>query len=258
MLQKIGCIAVSTFRESVRSKILYSVFFFAVIVCAAASAFGKVTIGEQGQVVQNFGLFCCSLFSLAFVVISGSLLFAKEVSRRTIFTILARPVRRFEIVAGKWLGMLITASTLVALMATALAAYVRFVFDLDPMPIFAAAYFIFTEIMIVCALVMLFSSIVVTPLLIGVFASAIFLAGRSSTYIDQFTNSGNHSAVVAVVLETFNRLLPNLELLAVSDRLSDGSALGISYYLFAFAYALGYSLLILIVSSLIFARREFN
>ncbi len=186
MIQKIRSIALNTFRESMRSKILFSVFFFAVIVCAAASAFGKVTIGEQGQVVLNFGLFCVSLFSLAFVVISGSLLFAKEVSKRTIFTILARPVRRSEIVVGKWLGMLITAGALVVLMSVALGLYIQLFFNIDPLPIAAAAYCIMMELMIVCALVMFFSSLVVTPLLIGVFSASIFLAGRSSSYILQF------------------------------------------------------------------------
>ena len=258
MTAKIFTIALTTFRESMRSKILYSVLVFAVLVCAAASAFGKVTIGEQGVVVENFGLFSTSLFSLAFALISGSVLFAKELSKRTIFTILARPVRRLEIIIGKWLGMVVTAGFLITLMASALAVYVSFIFQLNSAPIFSAAFFILTELMIVCALVMLFSSIVVTPLLIGVFSLGVFLAGRSASYILQFIDSNSAEALVTPILRVFHMLLPKLELFAVSDRLVDGVVLDTQYYLSGFGYALGYSLVTLIVASGIFQLREFN
>ena len=105
---------------------------------------------------------------------------------------------------------------------------------------------------------MLFSSIVVTPLLIGVFSLGVFLAGRSASYILQFIDSNSAEALVTPILRVFHMLLPKLELFAVSDRLVDGVVLDTQYYLSGFGYALGYSLVTLIVASGIFQLREFN
>lgn len=258
MLRRILTIALNTFRESIRSKILYSVICFGVLVCGAASAFGRVTIGDQGLVVETFGLFCTSLFSIIFSLISGSMLFAKELSRKTIFTLLARPVRRYEILVGKWLGLFLTSGCLVMLMGGALALYTSLVFGRDSLPIFHAGFFMLAELLIIGSLIMFFSSLVVTPLFIGLFSLAVFLAGRSASYILQLIHPDQSDLTLSPILQTFYTILPKFEFLAVNDRLVNGEQLSSGYYLSALGYSLGYSLIVLVVSSLIFSRREFN
>jgi len=81
-MMKILYIGINTYRESVRSKILYSLIFFAVIVVCVSAFFGSVTIGDQVKVIKDFGLFAISLFSAAYAVISGSALLSKELSKK--------------------------------------------------------------------------------------------------------------------------------------------------------------------------------
>lgn len=258
MFRRIFTIALNTFRESVRSKILYSVICFGILVCGTASAFGRVTIGDQGLVVETFGLFCTSLFSLLFALISGSMLFAKEISKKTIFTILARPVERHEILVGKWLGLFLTSGCLVMLMNGALALYLGAVFTIETLPVFYAGFFMLMELLIVCSLVMFFSAIVVTPLFIGLFSLAVFLAGRNASYILHLTGADQDGSPLSLILSVFHSILPKFEFLALSDRLINGEVLGAGLYGAAFSYTIGYSLVVLVISSLIFSRREFN
>jgi ABC-type transport system involved in multi-copper enzyme maturation permease subunit len=258
MLQRVFILALNTFRESIRNKILYSVIIFAVLVCAAASAFGRVTIGDQALVVVNFGLFCTSLFSVAYALISGSSLVAKELAKRTIFTLLARPVARYEILIGKWLGLLVTASTLVVLMIAALAIYAQSVFGFSALLLFEAGFFIILELIIVCSLIILFSSLVVTPLFIGVFSLALFLAGRNSSSILQMIEQSAQGTLSESLLRLCYTLLPKFELLTMSDRLVAGELIGINQYYYGFCYTLGYSIITLVIASAIFKRREFN
>ena len=258
MIHRIYAIALNTFRETVRSKILYTVLFFAVAVCAAASAFGRVTIGDQSVVVITFGLFCTSLFSVLFVMITGSALFAKEISRRTIFTLLARPIMRPEFIIGKWLGLWSVATLLIVLMALSLAVYGELFFSFPAKIVCSAAIFMIMESAVISALVMLFSALVVTPLFIGVFSLSVFLAGRSASSILSYLSDPALSDFGRKILEWCYIVLPKLELLSMSDRLVAGQELEISYYIYSLAYSIGDSALILLCAMIIFNRREFN
>jgi Cu-processing system permease protein len=258
MLHRILAIAQNTFRESIRSKVLYSVIFFTLLVCIAASAFGRVTIGNQELVVLNFGLFCISLFTILFVTISGSSLVAKELNKRTIFTLLARPIARYEILVGKWLGLFLTATTLIVMMSSALAFYIWLVFASNISIIFSAMLFIIIELMIMCSLILLFSSLVVTPLLIGIFSFALFLAGRSASYVLSLAENSTANSISQWLLRVCYAILPKLETLAISDTIVAGELISAQYYLYSLSYAIGYSVLVLILAALIFKHREFN
>ena len=86
-LDKVMNIALNTVRETIRSKILYSLFFFLILLLAVSAFFGTVTIGDQEKVIKDFGLFALSLFSVLYAVISGSLLLAKELQRKTLYNL---------------------------------------------------------------------------------------------------------------------------------------------------------------------------
>lgn len=258
MISRVYAIALNTFRETVRSKILYTALFFAIAVCLAATAFGRVTIGDQSLVVVTFGLFCASFFSVLFALITGSSLFAKEISRRTIFTMLARPITRVEFIIGKWLGLWFVTSVLIVLMTVLLALYSKIFFSFSCLIIVQAAFYMILEALIICSLVMFFSSLVVTPLFIGVFTFAVFLAGRSTTSILAFISDPNITSSSRRLLEWCYLILPKLELLAVSDQLVAGQDFQLSYYIYSLGYSIGDSALILICAMIVFNKREFN
>lgn len=255
---KIAVIAMNTFRESVRSKILYSTLFFALLLVGLSAFFGSVTIGDQVLVIKNFGLTSISLFSVAFAVISGSALLQKELSRKTVYNILAKPVSRAEFVLGKYFGMVATVALLVALMGAALSLFVSIFegrFDL----LLCAGYgYTLLELLIVCAAALLFSSIVVTPLLSGLFTFGIFLAGRSVGYLLFFLTSADEHSLHSILFRTLYWLLPRLDVLNIGNDIVYGASIDKTNFIWSLLYALGYSGIMLTLATAFFSRREFN
>ena len=125
-IEHILAIAIATFRETLRSKVLYLVMVFMVIIVGVSSLFGAVTIGDQVKVIKDFGLAGISLCSVLFTILSGVSLLHKEIHRKTIYNILSKPVYRYEFLVGKLLGLCATSAILIMCMGVLLAGYLSF------------------------------------------------------------------------------------------------------------------------------------
>lgn len=257
-MSHVASIALNTFRESVRSKILFSIFFFAIVLVLVSALFGTVTIGDQVKVIKDFGLLSVSLFSVSYAVISGSSLLYKELAQKTIYNILAKPVHRWQFLLGKYLGMLMTVGVMVALMGLALSGFVMLFEGRLDVLLFQAYLFILFELAIVCAATIFFSSIVVTPILIGLFTFGVFLTGRSAEYLLYFVKEGSITGVLASVLEALYVIMPHLDILNPSNEIVYGDIVSLEHTLYAAAYSAGYAGALLMLANWIFLRREFN
>ena len=257
-MQNVSTIAINTYRESVRSKILYTLFVFAAILVLISALFGSVTIGEQVKVVKDFGLFSISIFTIAYTVISGAALLHKELSKKTIDSILSKAVYRWEFLLGKYLGILMTLFVMIILMGIALYGFSLMFEGGDNLLLFQAYYYQFLELLIVCAAAIFFSSIVVTPLLSGLFTFGVFIAGRSIPYMLYFVETGDVKGITASLLKFLNLVLPNLDKLNVSNEVVYGYSMSSSHMLWSGLYAITYSIVLLVLAVIIFRRREFN
>src|ERR1700733_7097601 len=115
-------VAVNTFRESVRDRVLYNLIFFALVMIAAAVIVGKISIGVEHEVIINLGLTAISLFGLVMAIFIGVGLVYKEIEKRTLYSLLAKPVRRWQFLTGKYAGLLLTLVVNTAFMTLGLAA----------------------------------------------------------------------------------------------------------------------------------------
>jgi ABC-type transport system involved in multi-copper enzyme maturation permease subunit len=251
-------IALSTYRESIRSKILYSILVFAVLVVGASALFGSVTIGDQVKVIKDFGLFALSLFTVLYCIISGSSLLYKELERRTIFNLLSKPVRRWEFLTGKFLGIFATAAVLLLFMGIAFTGFVAIFEGTGSLMLFLAYYHLLLELLIVCASVIFFSSVVVTPLLIGIFSFGLFLAGRSTALLLYFIEKEIVTGLGAYLVKALYWLLPHLNIININDALVYNLEISLLQTVWATIYAVTYSAALLLLGQAIFQRREFN
>src|ERR1700752_4585153 len=105
MRARIAHIASNTFREAVRDRVLYNLIAFALLLSAAAILVGQVSIQIERLVVINLGLTAVSLFGIVIAIFIGIGLVSKEIDKRTLYTVLSRPVRRWEFIAGKFFGL---------------------------------------------------------------------------------------------------------------------------------------------------------
>src|SRR5580658_7171400 len=122
-----GVVAVNTFREAVRDRVLYNLIFFALMMIGAAIFVGQISIGIERLVIINLGLSAISIFGLVMAVFIGVGLVYKEMEKRTLYSLLAKPIRRWEFLVGKFAGLLLTLVVNTALMTLGLAAALLYV-----------------------------------------------------------------------------------------------------------------------------------
>src|SRR6201993_327992 len=105
MNARIVHIASNTFREAVRDRVLYNLIGFALLLSGAAIFVGQISIDIEKLVVINLGLTAVSLFGIVIAIFIGIGLVSKEIDKRTLYTVLSRPVRRWEFIVGKYFGL---------------------------------------------------------------------------------------------------------------------------------------------------------
>ncbi len=257
-MKKILSIAKNSFLEAIRSNILWSVLLMSLIIILASVAFGSVSVGEQFRVVKSFGYFMISFSGVIISIISGVTLFQKEISQKTIYNILSKSVSRTQFLLGKFLGLWITSNFLVALMMLILQGILLPIEGkLDPL-FFHALWCMSWEIAIVSALTVFFSTMAVTPVLPGLFSLAVFISGRSISYLSNYliNKEGTNTLTISVV-KILDTILPDLQSFNRYDDLVYGIGLGSNEAGFMIIYAVSYCGLVLVLSGLVFRRREF-
>ena len=178
-MSRIVHIAANTFREAVRDRVLYNLIAFALLLSGAAILVGQISIDIERLVVVNLGLTAVSLFGVVITIFIGIGLVSKEMEKRTLYTLLSRPVRRWEFIVGKFLGLtgtLFVNTFFMAIGVFAALLYVSHKFQSSDAWILVALFFIVLQFLILCSLALLFSSFS-SPLLSAVFAFSLFVIG---------------------------------------------------------------------------------
>lgn len=256
-MHQVYIIAQNTFREAIRSKLLYVLFAFVVLLIVVAALFGSVSIGDQLQVIKNFGLFSLSLAGTLYVTIAGSTMLYKEIQRRTIFNVLARPVTRGQFLLGKFFGMVLSVFLLLIVMGGALVVFARALQGEFDWYLLQAIGFLFLEATLICAVTIFFSAIVVTPLLVGLFSFGVFLAGRSAEFIRLFADQST-STILRGLLEGLYYITPHFDRLFIADQMIYGIPLLPGQAMLSTLYVVLYCTALLAGSILFFHRRQFR
>ena len=181
-------IATNVFRESVRDKVLYNLVLFAVLLMGASFLIGQLTAGQDIKIIKDLGLAATSVFGLFIAVFIGIGLVSKEVERRSIYSLLAKPIERYQLVLGKYAGLLLTLAVNMAVMAAALYVVLgvmrwfapeNMLKGLDAPAIdpamLKADLLIFMELAVITAIAVFFSTFS-TPILSATFTFGLFAA----------------------------------------------------------------------------------
>src|SRR5262249_7793434 len=241
MNSRIYYIATNTFREAVRDRVLYNLIAFALLLTGSAVLVGQISIDIERLVVINLGLTAVSLFGIVIAIFIGIGLVSKEIDKRTLYTVLSRPVRRWEFIVGKFFGLagtLVVNTFFMAIGVFGALLYVAHKFSAADLSILAALYFIVLEFLIICALALLFSSFS-SPLLSAVFAFSLFVIGSFADDLRGF--AGLTTGVTRWLATGAAYLVPNFSALNVISAVAHQQAVGTSLILQNTLYALFYS-----------------
>jgi ABC-type transport system involved in multi-copper enzyme maturation permease subunit len=262
-------IALNVYRESVRDRVLYNLVFFALLLIGASIIIGQLTAGQDVKIIKDLGLAAISLFGVFIAIFIGIGLVSKEVERRSVYALLAKPVRREQLVLGKYAGLVLTLLVNVAVMVAvwyAVLAYMGWVTPeplklawaapaTDPRMLIAVAL-IFIELMLVTAIALFFSTFS-SPILSAAMAFALYAIGHLSP---DFKNLGPllESRAVGIVAETLYYVLPNLAAFDVKAEVVHARPLATSYVATTAVYGLAYISALLFAAMAIFSRRDFR
>ncbi|HMI92694.1 MAG TPA: ABC transporter permease subunit [Polyangiales bacterium] len=114
-MRPVFAVAINTFREAVRDRVLYGVLGIATAVLLFTLVLAQVSLDQQLRIVLDVGLASISLFSVLVAVFLGSSLLYKEIERKTLYVILPKPIRRYQFLLGKYCGIALTAFVFVAI-----------------------------------------------------------------------------------------------------------------------------------------------
>jgi Cu-processing system permease protein len=262
-------IAVNVFRESVRDKVLYNLVFFAILLIGASYLLGQLTAGQDVKIIKDLGLSATLLFGVFIAVFIGIGLVSKEVERRSIYSLMAKPIHRHQVVFGKYMGLTLTLAVNVAIMAAALYAVLAYMswgvgadvqraWDapaMDP-AILKAIALIFVELMLVTAIALFFSTFS-SPMLSAAFAFGFFIVGHFSTDLRNFDQVVDSAAAVAVARGLY-WILPNLSAFDIKAQVVHAQPVPMGYMAFTIGYAMLYIGVVLTIATLVFSRRDFK
>ncbi|MBR4916420.1 MAG: ABC transporter permease [Fibrobacter sp.] len=263
-LKHIFIIAHNTFRESIRDKILYNIVFLAIALTLFSIVLGEWSVFDRAYVIKSTTLSVMSLSGLLISIFVGISLVQKEIQRRTVLTLLSKPISRVTFIVGKYFGLLAVVAVHLAIL-TVIYYVMLLLTNADPTAnLLLAIYLIFCEMAVVIAVALLFSSFSST-ILSALFTLGVYFAGHLSNqlleqvrFASRMGEMGDTStALFEKMAVVIHAVFPGLYRYNVTSYVVHGLALPDMYLFWNTVYALGYVGVFLGVASWWFSRRDF-
>jgi len=254
-MTRIWAIASNTFREAIRDRILYLLLVFALLFMGFSQILSLLTVGGEEKIIKDVGLACISLFGVLTSVFIGVALVSKEIERRTIYTIVSKPIHRYEFLLGKYFGLVLTLFVNTSVM-TAWYYLILFLKGFADPRLLLAIALIFMELLLITAFAILFSSFS-TPILSTLFSLSLYLVGHL-TWSLNLLQERLKGAGGRAICRFLYFALPNLEIFNVKAEVVHQLPIPATLPLWALLYLVGYGGAVLSAACLILRRRDFT
>ena len=266
-MRTISRIAVGVFRESVRDRVPYNLVLFAVLLIASSFLLGQLTAGQDVKIIKDLGLAATAVFGLFIAIFIGIGLVSKEVERRSIYALLAKPISRPQFILGKYAGLVLTLAVNVAVMTAALYAVLAYMTwtqsaalqaawdapGIDP-ALLKAVFLIFVELMLITALALFFSTFS-TPLLSAALTFGLYIVGHFNADLRNFEQVVD-SRAAAWLARGLYHVLPDLSAFDIKTEVVHGLPVPLGFVAMTTAYGLTYIAVLLLLATVIFSRRD--
>ena len=269
-LSRVQLVAWHVFKEGARDRVLFSVVGFAVLLFGASLLLGQLTAGQDLKIIKDLGLSVIEMSGVLMSVLIGVGLVAREIDKRSIYGLLARPVRRWEFILGKYLGLLMTLAGNLAVMSMALYAVLAWMHwtappmvrasweapALDPAMLIAVVL-IMAELAVLTAVALFFSTFSSSALWSTLFSLGVFVAGQFSSEL-RGLSSALGSRAAGVMGTVVGMVLPAFGAFDVKSQVVHGLPIPLEFFGLTLAYGVLYAAAVLAATIAIFNRREFQ
>lgn len=257
----VQAMAVNTFREVARDKIVYTFFVFAVVISFFGLALGSLSVGQDMRIILDLGMFGISIIGGIIAVFAGANLVYKELEKKTAYLIFTKPVAAWQFILGKYLGLSICLLLLVVAMALFLALTV---YIAEPSwPAFVeritwiglSLFLVYLELLLVIAAAEFFSTFS-SPIMSVVFTVSFWLIGHSAASLQELSKIFANPAAKSLSAALY-WALPDLQSLTRARSLiTYGKIPESEFTVYLAAYIVAYVIVLLVAAALISERRE--
>lgn len=253
-MRAIWILAMNTYKEVIRDRILYGLILFAILLIGISLALGQLSFAEQARISANFGLTAIHLTSVALAIFVGSTLVYKEIDKKTIMTILVRPISRLQFILGKSLGL----SLLILTMMAGLSLILCGIFFALGMPVDSRMLWVLLgllcEALILLGVTIVFSMFA-RPILVVCLSVGLFLIGHWQDSLAYFAKKSPEGGI-AVVYWICSHFLPNLEKVNWKDLVLYEQPLNPLIKAQAVGYSLAWYALCVCIATWIFRKKD--
>ena len=251
---RILAVAMNTFRESVRDKVLYVLLLFAAATILSSKALGYISVGQDIKIVVDISLASVCIFGAVIAVFVGTNLVYKEFDKRKLYTILSRPLWRYEFILGKYLGLALLITVVTVVMTAISAIYVLTLGGNVGSTFFLAALLIYWKLLLVTALSVLLSTLT-TPILGAIIVFSCYVLGHATGILVDLPNQFE-GTVAQKVMTGIYYVIPNLSNFDIRAEAANGVEVASSYIVWALAYGTMYTVLFLTIAALAFENKD--
>jgi len=249
-------IASNVLREVLRDRVLYLALLFAVVLLGATLLLPEVSAGSEGKILLDLGIALIGLFGLVVAVFVGTGLLNKEIEKRTVLVLMAKPMSRTEFIVGKHLGLSTVLAILVALMTAVFFVVMSWKqMDYPWGSLVVAAVYLLLELSLITAVAILFG-VFTSSLVATLLTFAVYFMGHLSQNLVTLSNTVETPGIQRLIQGLY-LIFPDLARLDLKNTAVYGSLPPTSTLLLNAGYGLIYIVLLLTLATLIFSRRQF-
>jgi len=249
-------IAMNTFREIIRDRILYGLVIFSLLLIGLSLALGQLSFTEQSRISANFGFTSIHIVAVILSIFIGSTLVSKEIDKKTIMTLLARPITRLQFLLGKSFGLLLVVVTVTTGLAIVLGGvFIGLGMDIN-LSFLVGLHGIMLEAMLLLGFALLFSTFS-SPILVVTFSLSIFLIGhwtQSLLFLAEKGKSEEFKSIAKVIYRAF----PDLEIFNWRSLVIYGDPAPLYEVAVASGYMLSWFSALLILSAIVVRKKDFG
>ncbi|HUF47938.1 MAG TPA: ABC transporter permease subunit [Vicinamibacterales bacterium] len=269
--RRIGLVAWHAFKEHVRDRVLYAIAGFAALLVIASILIGQITAGQDVKIIKDLGLAAIELSGILMSVFLGVSLVAREIERRSIYALLAKPLPRWEFIVGKYAGLVLTvvvnvvAMTLVFYLVLAWLGWtspenVRLSWARPAVDarLLVAIVEILAELTLLTAVALFFSTFSSSTLLSVALTLGLFVAGLLSHDLRAFGSLVDAPGAVSRVVVAVGWVVPAFSAFDHKGAIVSGLPVEAGRVWFNLLYAAAYSTAAVAAAVAVFSRREFK
>lgn len=251
---RVLAVAMNTFREAVRDRVLYVLLFFSAATIVSSKALGYISVGQDMKIVTDISLASVSIFGVLIAVFVGTNLVYKEIDKRTVYTILSRPIWRYEFLLGKYCGLAILIAVVTFVMTSVSAVYITLLGGEVGSTFFQAALLIYWKLLLVTALSILLSTLT-SPILGAIIVFTCYVLGHATGILVDLP-AQFEGTLMQDMTRVIYYVVPNLSNFDIRAEAANGLTVSASYVGWTLAYGTVYVALFLALAALAFQEKD--